>query len=94
MNRGRVEGFASGQKEGFASGQKQGFASGQKEGFAIGQKEGFSNGRREGKKENAIETAKKMLRKSMPEDLIAELSGLSLPEIKKIKEQMETESSN
>ena len=86
MKQGRMEGFASGQKEGFASGQKQGFASGQKQGFASGQKEG--------EKKNAIETAERMLREALPTDLIVRVSGLSLSEIEKIKEQMKTESSN
>ena len=50
--------------------------------------EGLAQGRAEGKKENAIETAKRMLLKAMPTDLIAELSGLPLAEVNALKSQM------
>ena len=51
-------------------------------------KEKVEEGRAEGKKETAIETAKRMLLKAMPTDLIAELSGLSLAEVNALKAQM------
>ena len=51
-------------------------------------KEKVEEGRAEGKKETAIETAKRMLLKAMPTDLIAELSGLPLAEVNALKAQM------
>lgn len=42
---------------------------------------GLAKGHAEGKKENQIETAKKMLNMGMSIDLIAEISGLSKEEI-------------
>ncbi len=48
---------------------------------------GEARGRAEGKKENATETAKKMIRRAMPDDLIAELSGLSISDVNALKEQ-------
>ena len=46
------------------------------------------DGLADGERRKAIETAKKMLYKAMPIDLIAESCGLSVPEINAIKAQM------
>ena len=46
--------------------------------------EGYDKGIAKGEKQNSIEIAKKMLEKGMSEDEIAELTQLSIEEIKKI----------
>ena len=58
------------------------------EGRAEGRTEGRAEGRAEGLVEGRVETAKKMLKRAMPIDLIAELSGLAPTEINAIKAQM------
>ena len=52
------------------------------------EKAAHADGLADGERRKAIETAKKMLYKAMPIDLIAELCGLSVPEINSIKAQM------
>ncbi|WP_341748508.1 Rpn family recombination-promoting nuclease/putative transposase [Candidatus Tisiphia endosymbiont of Sialis lutaria] len=51
---------------------------------------GKAEGKAEGIKENAIVMAKKMLAKRKPIDEIIEFTGLTLEEIEKLKEEMET----
>ena len=47
--------------------------------------EGREEGREEGIEQNKIATARTMLKKDMPLELIAEISGLSIAKIKKLE---------
>ena len=47
--------------------------------------DGLKEGRAEGAKNNAIETAKNLLKKHISIDIIAECTGLSLEEVNKLK---------
>lgn len=61
--------------------QREAELRGEARGEARGRKEGIA----EGERNNAVETAKKMLRREMPVDLIIELTGLSGSEINALK---------
>ena len=56
-------------------------ASGRREGVREGRREGL----REGKHEHAVEMARKMLADKLPLEKVAEYSGLSLEEVRKLK---------
>ena len=58
------------------------------EGLNRGRTEGRSEGMKEGQATEKMATVKKMLKKALPIDLIAELSGLTPAEINAIKAQM------
>ena len=47
---------------------------------------GLKEGRLEGERDKAIETAKKMLENEIPIDLITKCTGLSLSEVKRLKD--------
>ena len=49
-------------------------------------KTGLREGRLEGERDKAIETAKKMLENEIPIDLITKCTGLSLEEVKRLKD--------
>ena len=59
---------------------------GLKEGFAMGEARGEKRGRLAGIQEKAIETAKNLLKKNISAEIIAECTGLSLEEVKELKE--------
>ena len=67
-------------KESIAEGRAEGEAKGRAEGEAKGRAEGEAKGKKEGIKEIVIN----MLKKNLPRDMIAELSGFSLDEISAI----------
>ena len=68
--------------------QEYGYCRGIEEGVEIGKRDGIEIGKldgiRIGKYENMKETAKKMLAKKMPVDVIIEITGLSREEIEKL----------
>ena len=51
-----------------------------------GLKEGMEKGLLAGERKKAIETAKKMLENEIPIDLITKCTGLSLEEVKRLKD--------
>ena len=51
-----------------------------------GLREGMEKGLLAGERKKAIETAKKMLENKIPIDLITECTGLSLEEVKRLKD--------
>jgi predicted transposase/invertase (TIGR01784 family) len=53
-----------------------------------GRAEGEAKGRTEGEAKGRAEVARSMLQRQMPADVIAELTGLSPDEIKKLKEAL------
>ena len=70
-----------GYRDGLSQGKAEGFSQGREEGKA----EGISEGISEGKIENKKEIAKNMLSKAMEVELISEITGLSIEEIKNLK---------
>ena len=51
-----------------------------------GLREGMEKGLLAGERKKAIETAKKMLEKNISAEIIAECTGLSLAEVKRLKD--------
>ena len=76
----RLEGRA----EGLEIGRLEGRAEGLEDGRAEGRAEGRQEGRAEGRQEGRADMARKMKDKGLPQDLIAEMTGFSLEEIKKL----------
>ena len=71
-------GFEAGQRDGYNAGQKTGYEAGQKTGYEAGQKSGIN------------EVIVRMIRsKKYTIDDIAEVSGVSVKEIRKIAESIE-----
>ena len=54
------------------------------EGIAIGEKRGISLGITQGAYQKAVETARNLLSKNIPQIVIAECTGLSIEEIEKL----------
>ena len=54
----------------------------------IWHKDGFVEGKTVGRSEQAIETAKNMLKKQYPESDISEITGLSLNQVNELKKQI------
>ena len=54
--------------------------------FAEGRAEGIAEGRAEGRAEGFMEVAKKMLDKGMSAEVVADMTGLSLDEVFKLKQ--------
>ena len=83
---GREEGEAKGREEGFAEGEAKGRAEGLAEGEAKGRAEGRAEGEAKGRAEGLVEAsfaiADKMLANGMPIDAVAEMTGLSVEELK------------
>ena len=74
-----------GYRDGLSQGKAEGFSQGKAEGRKEGKAEGISEGISEGKIENKKEIAKNMLSKAMEVELISEITGLSIEEIKNLK---------
>ena len=71
-------------KKKFREGERKGIAKGKKEGLVEGEKKGLEKGKQEGEKQKAIQIAKSMLAKNYTADEIAEITGLSIEEIKQL----------
>lgn len=71
--------------EGRIIGRQEGREEGRKEGREEGRKEGRKEGREEGKKEEKKQIALNLLKISMPDQSIAEITGLSLEDIIQLK---------
>ena len=59
------------------------FKDGKKEGLA----EGMKQGEKQGEQKKALETAKKMLGKNIPVEVVAECTGLTMEEVEKLIEK-------
>ena len=85
----RKAGFAIGHKEGCAAGRVEGHAVGRKEGREEGRKEGreegLKEGLKEGRKAERIDVARRMLAAGLSVEQIAELTQLSIEQIKEIQ---------
>ena len=82
---GLIEGRIIGRQEGREEGRKEGRKEGREEGRKEGREEGKKEGREEGKKEEKKQIALNLLKISMPDQSIAEITGLSLEEIIQLK---------
>ena len=71
-------------KEAIEEGFEEGKREGKREGIKEGIKEGKIEGQKEGEKKEKIETAKRMLEKSMPIETIIEITQLTEKEINEI----------
>ena len=65
---------------GFSAGEEYGIAIGEK----LGEKRGISLGITQGAYQKAVETARNLLSKNIPQIVIAECTGLSIEEIEKL----------
>lgn len=82
MAAGMAKGLAQGMAEGLAQGMAKGLAQGMAEGLEQGKKEGLEQGKKEGGKQQSLFIARKMKTKGMPEVDIAEMTGLTIEEIR------------
>ena len=71
--------------QGVEDGKRDGIEIGKRDGIEIGKRDGIEIGKNDGIQLEKIETAKKMLAKKMPIDVIIEITGLSKKEIEDIK---------
>ena len=77
----RMEGREEGYKEGWEIGYKEGLEIGYKEGLELGYKEGLELGH----KEDTIANARKMKAYGLAWDMIAEITGLTIDEVKDLE---------
>ena len=73
------------QEYGYCRGIEEGVEIGKRDGIEIGKRDGIEIGKNDGIQFEKIETAKKMLAKKMPIDVIIEITGLSKEEIEKVE---------
>ena len=66
-------------------GMQEGIEIGMKQGMKQGMEKGMEKGMKEGEKKKSLEIAKKLLTYNTPLDIIANSTGLSIEEIKKLK---------
>ena len=78
-------GFQQGIEKGIEKGIKKGIEVGKAEGKVEGKVEGKAEGKAEGRSEEKIDIARNMKKKGLDPALIAEMTGLSPKEIKKIR---------
>jgi predicted transposase/invertase (TIGR01784 family) len=91
---GRKRGKAEGKKEGMELGKERGIKKGKRDGMKEGMELGKEKGRKEGEKkgktegahEKAVETAMKLLSRNMSPKDIADITGLSIKEIKRLSD--------
>ena len=81
----REAGFAEGREAGRTQGLSEGKAEGKTQGLAEGRAKGIAEGRAEGARQNAIETAGKLLREGVSLQTVIKCTGLSENDIKNIK---------
>ena len=72
-------------KEGMEKGMKEGLEKGMEKGMEKGIEKGMEKGIKEGEKKKGLEIAKKLLAYNTPLEIIANSTGLSIEEIKKLK---------
>ena len=82
MAAGMAKGLAQGMAEGLAQGMAKGLEQGIAKGLAQGMVEGLEQGKKEGGKQQSLFIARKMKTKGMPEVDIAEMTGLTIEEIR------------
>ena len=85
MRGSRKDGFEEGIKEGKIAGIREGKLEGIKEGVEKGKLEGIKEGIETGEKNKTISMAKNMKSKNIDINLISEITGLSIEEIRKLK---------
>ncbi len=83
---GILEGFERGIEEGILKGIEQGIEKGIEQGIEQGIEKGIAEGKAEGEYAQALKTAKMMIKKGYDAELINELTGLSIEEIKNLSQ--------
>ncbi|MDR2682254.1 MAG: Rpn family recombination-promoting nuclease/putative transposase [Dysgonamonadaceae bacterium] len=78
---GRIEGLAEGRAEGLVEGRAEGLVEGRAEGLVEGRAEGLVKGREEGRAEAMKRLAEKALKRGLPPNDVAELTGLTIEEV-------------
>ena len=75
---------------GLSEGRKEGIKKGREEGIKEGRKAGIAEGEKRGKKENAIETARNLLKMGLGSlEQISGATNLSIEEVLEIKQKLE-----
>jgi predicted transposase YdaD len=82
---GKEEGIREGMEKGKELGKEEGIREGMEKGKELGKEEGRQEGRQEGRAERDIEVALNGLAKGVDEQTIADLTGLSLAQIRALK---------
>lgn len=77
--------LAAGEAKGREEGMRQGIAEGMAQGMAQGMAKGEAKGRAEGREEGKREVAKGLLSNNIEEEVISRVTGLSIEEIRKLK---------
>ena len=83
----REEGLAKGMEKGRLEGRQEGLAQGMEKGLAEGMEKGMEKGRQEGRTERDKEVILNMLKEKTDINFISKVTGLSIEEIKKLKNQ-------
>lgn len=69
-------------------GIKEGWQEGIKEGIKEGRQEGIKEGIKEGEMKKAVETARAALKRGLPEDVVAEITGLDQETVRRLKAEL------
>ena len=85
---GKEEGIKEGIEKGKELGKEEGMREGMEKGKELGKEEGRQEGREEGRAERDIEIALNGLAKGVDEQTIADLTGLSLAQIRALKKAL------
>ena len=93
LTKGLEEGLTKGLEEGLTKGLEEGLTKGLEEGRQEGRQEGLTKGRQEGLREAQRGIARKMLQRTdMDDQTIAELSGLDVELVGRLREDLERSS--
>ena len=83
---GRQQGIQEGIQQGIQEGMQQGIQEGMQQGIQEGMQAGIQQGTQQGIQQGQINIARRMLAKGLDIEDIAELAGLSVEEIEKLKD--------
>ncbi len=87
LEKGLKKGIRQGKKLGIEEGKKKGLEEGKKKGLEEGKKRGIEEGEKKGKKEASLKIAQNGIKKGLPDEIIAELTGLSITEIQALRSE-------
>ena len=79
-----TDAMRKGKMEGLEEGKKQGLEEGKKQGLEEGKKQGLEEGKKQGARENAISIARNLKRLGLPDNEIAQATGLPIEEVEKV----------
>ncbi|MCI7597562.1 MAG: Rpn family recombination-promoting nuclease/putative transposase [Bacteroidales bacterium] len=84
LEEGKIQGLEEGKKQGLEEGKKQGLEEGKKQGLEEGKIQGLEEGKIQGARENAISIARNLKRLGLPDNEIAQATGLLIEEVEKV----------